>query len=96
MIKSAENIGCTCSLCEQSAIERYNIKEWKALELQITQARHPLSTSGGKMSMFKSPKIRKYLSNVHIIKAAHVQCMSNHSAKFEYKGMKTVRVKESI
>ena len=29
-------------------------------------------------------KIRKYLSNVHKIVGAHVQCMNNHYAKFEY------------
>ena len=29
-------------------------------------------------------KIRKYLSNVHKIRGAHVQCMNNHYAKFEY------------
>ena len=34
--------------------------------------------------------MRKYLSNVHKIGGAHLQCMSNHLAKFEYKGMKTV------
>ena len=37
-------------------------------------------------------KIRKYLSNVHKIKGAHVQCMNNRYAKFEYKGIKTVGV----
>ena len=34
--------------------------------------------------------MRKYLSNVHKIGGAHLQCVNNHSAKFEYKGMKTL------
>ena len=32
------------------------------------------------------------LSNVYKIRIAHFQCMDNHYAKFEYKGMKTVGV----
>ena len=35
-------------------------------------------------------KIRKYLSNVHKIGGAHHQCVNNHYAKFEYKGMKAI------
>ena len=34
----------------------------------------------------------KYLSNVHKIGGAHLQCVNNYYAKFEYKGMKTVGV----
>ena len=34
----------------------------------------------------------KYLSNVHKIGGAHLQCVNNHYAKFEYKGMKTLGV----
>ena len=30
------------------------------------------------------------LSNVYKIDGAHLQCMNNHHAKFEYKGIKTV------
>ena len=37
-------------------------------------------------------KMRKYLSNVHKVGGAHFQCVNNHYAKFEYKGMKTVGV----
>ena len=37
-------------------------------------------------------KMRKYLSNVHNIGGAHLQCVKNHYVKFEYKGMKTVGV----
>ena len=35
-------------------------------------------------------KLRKYLSNVHKIRDAHLQCENNHYAKFEYKRMKRV------
>ena len=36
--------------------------------------------------------MRKYLSNVHKIGDAHLQCGDNHYAKFENKEMKTVGV----
>ena len=36
--------------------------------------------------------MRKYLSNVHKKGGAHLQCVNNHYAKFEYKGMNTVGV----
>ena len=45
-----------------------------------------------KMSLLNTSKMRKYLSNVHKMGGAHLQCMNNHYAKFEYKGMKTVGV----
>ena len=35
-------------------------------------------------------KLRKYFSNEHKIRDAHLQCVNNHYAKFEYKGMKSV------
>ena len=44
------------------------------------------------MSKFNSPKIRKYLLNVHKMGGAHHQCVNNHYAKFEYKVMNTVGV----
>ena len=37
-------------------------------------------------------EISKYLSYVHKVGGAHLQCVNNHYAKFEYKGMKTVGV----
>ena len=49
----------------KNIIQNLNIKEWKLLELQITQTRHPLSILDGKMSKFNSPKIRKCLSDLH-------------------------------
>ena len=35
-------------------------------------------------------KMSKYLSTVHKIGGAHLLCVNNHYAKFEYKGMKTL------
>ena len=37
-------------------------------------------------------KMRKYLSNVHKMGGAHLQCVNIHYAKFENKEMKTVGV----
>ena len=37
-------------------MQRLNIKEWKLLELQITQTRHPLRIFDGKMSKFNTHK----------------------------------------
>ena len=47
-----------------------------------------------KITKFSTPqKVRKYLSNEHKIKDAHLQCVVNHFAEFEYKGMKSVGVR---
>ena len=62
------------------------------MELQITQTRHPLSILEKKMFKFKTPKNEKKSWNVYRIGGAHLKCMNNHYAKFEYKGMKTVGV----
>ena len=32
----------------------------------------------------------KYLLNVHKMGGAHLQCVSNHYVKYEYKGMNSV------
>ena len=44
----------------------------------------------------RTKKKKEYLSNVRNVNGAHVQCMKNHYAKFEYKGMKTVGVTDYI
>ena len=36
--------------------------------------------------------MEKYLLNVHKMVDAHLQCVNNHNAKFEYKRMNTVGV----
>ena len=61
-----------------------NIKKCKLFELQITQSKHPLSISDGKMSKFNTPQYEK-LSDVHKIKGAHLRSVNNHYTKYEYK-----------
>ena len=63
-------------------MQSLNIKEWKLLELQITQTRRPLSI--WTKTCLSSTALEVFLSNVHKIGCAHVQCMNNHYAKFEY------------
>ena len=48
-------------------MQSLNIKEWKLLELQITQTWHPLSILDGKMSNFTTPQNEKKVENVHKI-----------------------------
>ena len=36
-------------------------------------------------SKFKTPKMKTKLLNVYTIEGAHLQCVNNHCAKFEYK-----------
>ena len=71
-------------------MQSLNIKESKLLELQITQTRHPLHISNGKMSKFNFRKNVTYLSNVHKTGGAHLQCVNNHYAKFDNNRMKTI------
>ena len=72
-------------------MQSLNTKECKLLELQITQTRHPKPFRMEKRSKFNNrQKLNTYLSNVHKIGDAHLQCGNNHYAKFEYKGMKSV------
>ena len=48
---------------------------------------------GRKKCLSSTPiKNKKILSNVHKVGRAHLQCVNNHYAKFEHKGMKTVGV----
>ena len=59
------------------------------MELQITQTRFRME----KMSKFNNrKKCENIYQNVHKIGGAHLQCVNNHYAKFEYKGMKTILV----
>ena len=46
------------------------------------------------MSKFNAPKIIFLLPNVHKIGGAHLQCVNNHYATFEYKTNKTIGVKD--
>ena len=44
------------------------------------------------MPKFNTRKNVKFLSNVHKIVGAHLQCESNHYELFECKGMKTLEL----
>ena len=59
-----------------------NKKESKLLGLQIAQCKHPKSDFDVTMSKFNTPN--KILSNVHKGGGAHLQCVNNQYAKFEY------------
>ena len=70
-------------------MQSLNIKEWKLLELQITQTRNPLSIL---RSSSRPQNEKKKSWNVYKIWGAHLQCVNNYYAKFEYKRKKTVGV----
>ena len=50
----------------------------------------------GKKCLSSTPikKKKKTMKQSHKIEGAHLQCVNNHYAKFEYKGMNTVGVKD--
>ena len=75
-------------------MQSLNIKEWKLLELQIIQTRNHLSISNKKMSKFNTRQKSGKKWNVHKIEGAHLQCVNNHYAKFEYKEINTVGVSD--
>ena len=58
----------------------------------MTQTRTPLSAWNGKKWLSSTAQKGNYVSNLHLIGGAHVQCVNSHYAKFEHKGMKTVGV----
>ena len=47
------------------------------------------------MSKFNSPKNKEMFIKFAQKREAHVQCMNNHYAKFEYQGMKTLGVSDN-
>ena len=46
------------------------------------------------MSKYNTPKIIFLLPNVHKIGGAHLHCVNNHYATFEYKEIKTIGVND--
>ena len=58
--------------------------------LQITQTSHPLSISDEEKCLLKFNTF--HLTNAPKMEGAHFQCVNNHYAQFEYKGMKTLGV----
>ena len=64
----------------------FNKNGLKLLEL------HPRWCKRSYVQVQLCKKFNKILSYVHKTEDAHLQCVNNHYAKFEYKGMKTVGV----
>ena len=84
--KCAQNIGCTCSMCEQSSRTKFEYKGiLNAGVIGYTNQTPPPNYFGWINCLSStSLKMRNHLSNVHKIEGAHAQCMNNHFAKFEY------------
>ena len=58
-----------------------------------TNQTHPTHFGWKKcLSSIPVKKVKIFINCIHKIGGAHLQCMNNHNAKFEYKGMKTVGV----
>ena len=71
-------------------MQSLNIKNENCWSYRLHKPDTPYAFGMEKMS---TPlKLRKYLSNVPNIEGTYLNCVNNHYAKFEYKGMKTVGV----
>ena len=68
----------------------FELKGTKQLELQITQCKHPKDGIDVIMPMFNNPKYIKCYQIWKKLEGAHLQCVNNHYAMFEYIGMKTL------
>ena len=78
--------------CVNYIMQSLNVKEWILLEFQFTLVKAPEAFRKGKNVCSTPFKIKKNKINVHKIEGANLQCVNNHYAKFEYKGMNTVGV----
>ena len=79
--------------CVNNQCAKFEYKEMKTVGVKDYTNQTPPRHLGWKKCLSSTPvKMWKYLSNVHKIKGAHLQCVNNHYAKFEYKEMKTVWV----
>ena len=74
--------------------EKFEYKRMNTVEVTyFTNKASPKHLGRKKMSKFNTQtKIEKYLLNVHKMVGAHLQCVYNHYAKFEYKVINTVGV----
>ena len=70
-------------------VQSLNTKNGKLLELQIIQTRHHLRI------VVQHPKHEECSWNVHKIGGTYVQWVNNHYKKFEYKGMKLLRITQT-
>ena len=80
-------------------MESLNVKECILLELQKLLELHKLGSPRAsriekKYQSSTPAKNGKYLLNVHKMEGAHLQCVNNQYAKFEYKVMNVVAVTE--
>ena len=81
-------------MCEQSS---HTTCEYEGMKTAGDKPDTPYAFRMEKMSQVQHPpKMKKYLSNVHEMVGAHLQCVNNHYAKFENKEMKTVGVTDYI
>ena len=56
----------------------------------------PYAFRMGRMCKFNTHQKRENINQMCTKKGSHLQCVNNHYAKFEYKGMKTVGVTDTI
>ena len=86
IIKCAQNIGCTCSMYKQSWHTKFEYEGKKTAGVtDYTNQTPPKHVGWIKYLRHTDLKMKgKYLSNVHKIRGAHVQCMNNHYSKIEY------------
>ena len=90
-MKGAQNRRCTSSIYKKNHYAKIEYKGMKTVGVTYYTNQAPPTHFGWKKCLSSTPvKIIKYLSNVHKIGGAHLQCMNNHKAKFDYKEMKTV------
>ena len=79
-------------MCEKPSCQ-FEYNGMKTAGVKITQTRHPLSISVRIKCLSSTPlKNKKILIKCSQIGGAHLQCVNNHYAKFEYKGIKTFGV----
>ena len=70
---------------------KFSYKGTKAVGVTDYTNYTPKAIRSEKNSKFNTrQKLREYFLNEHKIRDAHLQCVNNHYAKFEYKGMKSV------
>ena len=75
--------------CMNNHYGKFEYKGMKTVGVTDNTNQTPPTHFGWKKSLNSTPvKMRKYLSNVHKMVGAHLQCVINHYAKFEYKRMK--------
>ena len=98
-LKRAQYRRCTSSICEQSLgkvwIKRNeNFWSYRLHKLGTPKMLHMDGQMGKKSRFNTHQKWEKTMKHFHKIGDANLQCVNNHYAKFECKGMNTVGVKD--